>query len=134
MKLNEEERSLIVKMQAGKSEKLLGEIDDLISLKYWDTTMNRLYYALFHAASALLISDGHTVRTHQGISMVLGEHYVKAGLLSAEEGHLYARIQNLRERSDYNCSFNVTEDDVLPLIAPIRLLASHLIALSQRDR
>ena len=33
----------------------------------------------------------------------------------AEEAKFYARLQNLRERGDYNCSYNATEGIVLQM-------------------
>lgn len=43
----------------------------------WEAAANRLYYALFHAMSALLIKDGHQVKSHRGVMAMFGEHYVR---------------------------------------------------------
>ena len=89
---------------------------------YWDTLANRLYYALFHAVSALLINDGHGVHSHRGAVGAFGQYYVVTGIFTLEEGKLYFRLQGLREKSDYNCSYNASENDIAPKIEPTRQL------------
>ena len=39
----------------------------------WETAANRLYYALFHAMSALLVCDGHQVKSHRGVLALFGD-------------------------------------------------------------
>ncbi|MCQ2606090.1 MAG: HEPN domain-containing protein [Bacteroidales bacterium] len=116
--LSEENRRIVVALELEKSKRFFSEVAQLVNLKFWDTTINRLYYAVFHAASALLINKGIEVKTHKGVSLMLGEHFVKNGVLTMDEAKFYARLQNLRERGDYNCSYNATEEDVLKLIEP----------------
>ena len=89
---------------------------------YWDNVANRLYYALFHAVSALLINDGHNVGSHRGAVGAFGQHYVTTGIFSLDEGKHYSRLQGLREKTDYNCAYNATEQDIAPKIEPTRLL------------
>ena len=81
-----------------------------------------MYYSLFHAVSALLINDGHSVGSHRGAVGAFGQFYVTTGIFTIEEGKHYARLQGLREKSDYNCSYNATEADIAPKIEPTRLL------------
>ena len=61
---------------------------------FWLIVDNRLYYALFHAVSALLISDGHEVGTHRGAVNRFSLYYVKTGAFTAEEGCLYSQLQS----------------------------------------
>ena len=65
MSLNEEERKIIVGLEIEKAENIISQINELEKLSYWDNIANRLYYALFHAVSALLIFDKHNVSTHK---------------------------------------------------------------------
>ena len=99
MSLNNEERAIIVELEKEKSLSTFAEIDILRNAKLWNNIAGRLYYAAFHAVSALLVSDGHSVGTHQ------------------EDGSFYSQLQTLREKSDYNCSYNASEDEILPRIS-----------------
>ena len=43
-----------------KDAKLLAENDR------WNSCVNRLYYACFYAVSAILIKNGHVIKSHNG--------------------------------------------------------------------
>lgn len=117
MSLNNEERAIIVELEKEKSLSTFAEIDILRNAKLWNNIAGRLYYAAFHAVSALLVNDGHSVGTHQGAVVQLHKFYVKTGMLSREDGSFYSQLQTLREKSDYNCSYNASEDEILPRIS-----------------
>lgn len=57
MSLNEEERKIIVDLEFEKAKNMLSQTIELQKLGFWDMVANRLYYAVFHAACALLIND-----------------------------------------------------------------------------
>lgn len=65
MSLNDEERRTVVRLQLEKAHKTFNQIALLREAGYWDNVANRLYYALFHAVSALLINDGYNVGLYQ---------------------------------------------------------------------
>ncbi|MBQ8520348.1 MAG: HEPN domain-containing protein [Bacteroides sp.] len=122
MSLTEEERNIIVQLEYEKSRSLLEQAENIVQLGYWDMIANRLYYALFHAVSALLIKDHHKVGTHKGVVLLFGQHYIKTNKFSIEEGRLYSQLQTMREKADYNCSFQMTEKEILPLLSPAKCL------------
>jgi uncharacterized protein (UPF0332 family) len=66
---------------------------------------SRLYYAIYHAAVALLLTEGVEPRSHAGTLGLLGLHFVKTGRLSPEHGRLFARIQKYRIEADYGRDF-----------------------------
>ena len=116
MSLTDEERKIIVGLEYEKVCKTFSQIDGLSKLGYWDTVANRLYYAVFHAVSALLINDGHQVNTHRGTISIFGQHYVRTGIMSQEDGRLYSDLQIMRNSSDYNCSYDTTREEIEPKI------------------
>lgn len=59
-----------------KRESPFGTSRKIVDLGYWDMVANRLYYAVFHAVSALLIKNGHKVGTHKGVVLLFGQHYI----------------------------------------------------------
>ena len=122
MSLNEQERQTVVRLQLEKAHSNFAQIQLLQEAGYWDNVANRLYYALFHAVSALLVHDGHNVSSHRGAVGTFGQHYVTTGIFTLEEGRHYSRLQNLREKSDYNCKYNATEAEIAPKIEPTRQL------------
>ena len=122
MSLNNEERRTLVRLQIEKAHANFDQIPLLREAGFWDNVANRLYYSLFHAVSALLINDGYNVGSHRGAVGAFGQQYVTKGIFTAEEGKHYSRLQGLREKADYNCTYNVTEKDIAPKIEPTRQL------------
>ena len=116
MSLNDEERQIIVNLEKEKALSTFAEMEVLRQAGLWNNIANRLYYAAFHAMSALLIHDHHNVGTHQGAVSMLHQYYVATGILTKQEGAFYSQLQTLREKSDYNCTYNATEEDTAPRI------------------
>lgn len=96
---------------------------------HWSLAANRLYYALFHMASALLVDKGFTSKTHSGILCILGQEFVAKGMLSSEDGRLVSRLQNMRQSGDYDDLFDWAEEDILPLFEPTERLLKKMAEL-----
>ena len=126
MSLKEEERRVIVTLELEKADKTLDEMQIQLEHELWSMVANRLYYALFHAVSALLISDCHDVGTHRGAVNKFSLFYVKTGFFTITEGKLYSQLQQLREDGDYNCSIDVDQSDIEEKIVPARMLINKI--------
>ena len=129
MSLTDEERSTLVRYEMEKARNTLCEVETLIENNLWNGAANRLYYAVFHAVSALLIHDGHQVSTHQGSHALFGFHYIKSEKLPAEFGRLYSQLQTMREESDYNCIYDVTPEELTEKIDPAKRLIAAIETL-----
>ena len=126
MSLTDEERNILVQLEYEKALALLEQAQEISTLRYWDMVANRLYYALFHAVTALLIKDGHKVGTHKGVVLLFGQHYIKTKLFSIEEGRLYSQLQTMREKADYVCTFQTTEKEIVPMLEPAKELIAKI--------
>ena len=115
MALSLEEKRALVNYRIQKAQNTMIEAKDNANLKHWNLVANRLYYAVFHMASALLIDKGFTAKSHNGIFCVLGQEFVAKGVLNKEDAKLASRLQNMRQSGDYDDMFDWTEEDVLPL-------------------
>ena len=122
MSLKEEDRRIIIEMELDKAERTFAEQQLLREGGLWNTLANRLYYSLFHAVSALLISEGHEVGTHKGAVIRCQQYFVRTQRFSVEDGRFYSQMQTMRESADYNCSYDVSEEEVLARIEPTRQL------------
>lgn len=116
MPLTDEERKAIVGYRLEKSYDALVEAKDCASMGHWNLAANRLYYAAYYASSALLISAGYVAKTHDGTIGLIGQHYVRTGILTNEDGSLLARLQNMRHTGDYDDFLDWTQEDVEPYI------------------
>lgn len=129
MSLNDEERQILVNLEKEKALNTFAEIEVLRPAGLWNNIANRLYYAAFHAVSALLINDHYNIGTHQGAVIMLHQHYVKTGILSKEDGAFYSQLQTMREKSDYNCTYYATEEDTAPRIEQTKHFIDKVLGL-----
>ena len=127
MGLTIEERRIIVRFEMKKAQSMMSQIEALKNLGYWDSVANCLYCAIFHAVLALLINDGHSVNTHKGAIIMFGQYYVRTGIFDIADGRLYSQLQTIREKCDYCCVFQISEEDVLPLIEPTHNLIKKIM-------
>lgn len=100
--MNEELRLQIVQHQLQSARTCIKEVLYLKEGAFYNAAMARLYYACFHAASALLISCSFETKTHNGIRAVIGKEFVQTGKLSPELGRFYTKLYNKRQDSDYD--------------------------------
>lgn len=71
---------------------------------------NRAYYAMFHAAHALVRTRGEDPRTHRGLAHVLAETF--ADELTGDEMASFRSAQEIREESDYVTGTDPDAEDV----------------------
>lgn len=128
MSLSQEERAIVVGLELEKADKFLSQADAVATLGIWDVVANRIYYAAFHAVSALLINDHVEVRSHKGAGLMFGQKYVLPGIFTADDGRLYAKLQDLREKSDYNLVYQSDEAEMAPLLEKTKELISRIKA------
>lgn len=112
MSLTNEERSILVQRELKKAHEAYQDIEILRAAERWNGAANRLYYSVFHAVNALFISDGLEAGHHKTSHSLFSMHYIKTDLLPIDYGRLYNNLQSLREKSDYNCFFDVSEQDI----------------------
>ena len=105
-----------------KARTFLAQADEMYRQKYWDIASNRYYYACFHAVQALLIHNGLSVRTHDGLITAFGLHFVKTGKVESRLGAFLSRMEQLREKGDYNCIYTVSEDEISTMAEPAKEL------------
>src|SRR5438093_9314050 len=63
--------------------------------------ISRAYYALFYAASAVLLEEGRTFNKHAAVRAAFNRDIVKPARLSREHGELYNRLFRDRLKGDY---------------------------------
>lgn len=115
MNLDETNRPLIVKLELEKAYSTLAEAEFMIKMNMPSGAAGRLYYAVFHAVSALLIHGKIRIKSHKGAYTMFCLHYVNTGKLPKEYGNRYRQLEIMREESDYNCFYNVTIDELQSL-------------------
>ena len=118
MGLTDENRKDIVAYRSERAFVALEQAKGNLQMGYLEITANRLYYAAYYAASALLIANEIRVKSHEGCIGQFNLHFVKTGLVPLEMGKLFSTLFDMRLTGDYSDRFDLTEDDVVPNIQP----------------
>ena len=118
MGLTDENRKDIVAYRIERAFIALEQAKANLQMNYLEITVNRLYYAAYYAASALLIAYEIRVKSHEGCIHQFNLHFVKTGLVSLEMGRLFSTLFDMRLTGDYSDRFDLTEEDVVPNIQP----------------
>lgn len=72
----------------------------------WATV--QAYYAMFHAAKALVIQKGYREKSHRCLAIALRELYVRSGKLAEQMLIELEDARALREEADYRGAFTET--------------------------
>ena len=99
-----------------RAEETLKEIPYLKQQGYYNTAVNRLYYACYYAAVALLIKHELNPGTHAGVKQMLGLHFVATGRLSRELGRCFSLLFERRHSSDYDDFAYSSEEEIDELL------------------
>lgn len=79
--------------------------------KKYSQSINRSYYAMFHAVRALLALEGFDTRKHSGIISHFNHYYVKSGIIELEYSKMLTTAFKFRNDSDYDDFFVASADD-----------------------
>ena len=80
------------------------------------SVVNRIYYGMFYAVLALLIYEPYAASKHSGVLAYFNKHFVKSGLFPESLGRVLNKAFELRQRGDYREYFELTKDQVEPLL------------------
>jgi hypothetical protein len=67
----------------------------------YPATVERTYFAIEHAASAMLLHEGLKVETHYGVKVKFGEVFAKIGKVEKRFGRILSRAYDLRFGAEY---------------------------------
>ena len=106
-----EERRVIVEAKLRDADEMMKVAAVNHEYEFYNSEVNRLYYACFHAASAALVAIGiEDVRRHEGVRNMFSLHYIKEGRIGLEWSSFYATMFGSRSSADYDNFKNFTKD------------------------
>ena len=61
-----------------------------------------------------------------------GLHFIKTGIIEDRQGGFLTRMEQLRDKGDYNCIFSVTEEELCTIVEPAHELVKVITDLIQK--
>lgn len=75
-----------------------------------EDALSRAYYAILHAARAVLLAEGVSVSSHRAVRRLFGSHLIKPGKLAVRLAKILAEEQDDRFLADYDAWFQVERE------------------------
>lgn len=111
-----ETQKTIIRYRLERSYEALTEAKLLHQHGHNEACINRLYYACFYAATAILLNQGLSASTHSGLKTLFHQHITKQGIVNTAHTKLYNDLFLFRQRSDYEDKFRIDEHKIQPWI------------------
>jgi len=93
--------------------------------------MNRVYYACFYAATAVLLRDKREFTKHAGVRAAIHQHLVKPGRISTAMGTFYDQVFRERQEADYTAMTEFEPATVADRITQAELFVAEMRRLLQ---
>jgi len=92
------------------AEECLEEAKLLLSGGFYKGAASRAYYAMFHAAKAMLLAKNLSPKKHAGVLRMLGVEFVNKGYLEEAHAEAYKLAFDVRTDADYEGGIKVNAD------------------------
>lgn len=114
--LSQQHIDALVDYRIQRAHETIAEIPYLMERTYYNTAVNRMYYACYYAASALLAKHRIEAVTHAGVKQMLGMHFVHTEKLSREYNRSYSLLFERRHSNDYDDFAYSTQEEITELL------------------
>ena len=122
-----------------RAEKKLRAANLLFENSMFSEAISEAYYAMFHAAKALLALRGVYPKTHAGVVSQFGLQFVTEGLIEELYAKILAKAEAKREKADYDIYFEPSEEEAEDIIEDaknemMRCTKGHCVGWFQKRR
>lgn len=101
-KLDEDSKKALVTYRIQRAYETLKEAEVMKREAFYNAAINRLYYACYYAAIALLLKYDVQAQTHNGVKTMLGLHFISTGRLPLKVGKTFGTLFEKRHSGDYD--------------------------------
>jgi uncharacterized protein (UPF0332 family) len=115
-----------IRYRFDKAVSTINEVETLIEKGFFNTAINRMYYACFYAVGALLVKHGIIVSSHSGSRQKFGSLFIQTGMIDKELGKLYSDLYEKRQKGDYNDFYDFDKETVIRLHEPAKKLINEI--------
>jgi len=126
------ERKELIYYRLERAKETLDEVQSHLINGYYNTAVNRLYYACYYAVTALLVNSRIITNTHSGVRQMFGLHFIKTEIINKDFGRFFSDIYDKRQTGDYDDFIFYNEDIVKDLIIPAGNLISEIESLLKK--
>ncbi|KZX10287.1 HEPN domain-containing protein [Methanobrevibacter curvatus] len=101
---------------------------------YYNTSINRSYYACFYVAKALLIERGFITKTHSGTISCFGRILVVNENFDSKIAKTLKELFEEREDADYTLKISFSKEDTLEFLNDAKIFVEECMKFSVKLR
>jgi len=105
--MTKDNRAINARAEMARGRRSLEAADQLAMSGLLDDAASRLYYAVFHMASAALLACDVEPTSHRGLQTLFSQYLVRPGNFDKAAQGVLVDLFALRNQSDYNRFFDV---------------------------
>ena len=96
-----------------RAKEMLTASDENLKMNQYRTSLNRSYYAVFHAMRAINILDGFDSSKHSGVIAYFNKNVLKEGKMDRKLSAIIKETSYMREKSDYDDFYFVNRQETV---------------------
>lgn len=100
-----------------RSERYLKSAALLLNDGGYESAVSRVYYAMFYATQAVLLTKKLSFSSHKSVLAMFGEYFIKTEIFPKEMGRELNRAFAKRQIGDYTHAFVISHDEAVQLLA-----------------
>ena len=93
-----------------RAKKALMAAKTLLESQLYEDCVSRAYYAVLHAAKAVLLTVDITPTSHSAVRKMFGLHLIKTGKIEKDFARILTAEQEDREIGDYDIYIEIEQD------------------------
>lgn len=119
------EKSQRISRKITKAENTINEIENLLEFGYYNTAINRIFYACFYSVQALMLSIDLDPKSHKGVRTLFSFHFVKEGKIPVDLEDFYTRIFDERSFADYSDEDEMDKESLEFILSEAKKFIAH---------
>ena len=112
----------LAKYRIDTARETLNVAKECLENKHYKDSINRSYYASFYAARSILALERIDFKRHKDVIAHFNKNYVAQGEFNREIGKRIARLQQKREKSDYDDFYIASKDEAFEQIETAEMI------------
>jgi uncharacterized protein (UPF0332 family) len=112
MKPRDTNLATLIRYRMEQAHAAIEEVDRLIEIHLLHVAVNRVYYGMFYALSALALTYGFESNRHQQLMGWFNKNFIKTGILEVKYGQIIRSAYKNRAEGDYAAFIEFSDKDV----------------------
>ena len=130
MTISDKDRRALIEHRIDKSREALYDAQYLLDGGRCTGAVNRIYYGVFHALSALALRHSFSTSKHRRLIGWFNREFVKPRKVAAEVGEFAHNAYDKRSTGDYDDFARFSVDEVRPMLAKARTVVDRILSLA----